>query len=435
MDQYITDLARFRDDAHLAAWKPYGTSGHVWEALTLIWREEANTAEALAERLSRRTYTAEDYGQALQDLAARGWVTEEKGAYELTEEGRRVREEAEEATDRHFFVGWSALNEEELTQLEDLLTRAKAGLEAAAQDRVWGLTGEVAQAIPRASWSVVEPALEKHGLEKPGLVFMVLSARRFEPEPTSAARLGLRGPYSNPKAYEGFLAELTETGILSSKGNGDYALTEKGHAALREIDDVFYNRLGELEALPAEPLAQLEGLLNRIVKACLEAEEPENKWAITTTHRGHPEGEYNPLAKIDQRLDDLNGFRDDAHLAAWKPHDVSGPAWEAFTFVWRNEANTAEALAEKLAFRGHSAEAYAEALAELAGRGWVEETSEGYRVTGEGQALRQQVEELTDRYFFAPWTCLSDAETIQLHDLLIRLKISLQDMAGSDEDA
>ena len=434
-DQYLTDLVRFRDDAHLAAWKPYDVSGHAWEALTFIWRDEASTAKELAEKLSLRSHTVEDYQEALYDLAARGWVVEEAGAYKLTEKGKQIREEAEEATDRNFCIGWSALSEDEFAQLEDLLSRAKEGLQDAAQGQVWGLIGEVAQAIPKVSWSVVEPLVKQHNLEKPGLLFMLLSARRLEPDPVSAARLGIRSPYTNPAAYEDLLAELAGAGILASRGDGEYDLIEKGRAALQEVSHAFYTRLGEIEALPAEALGRLEGLLKKIVEASLDAQEPASKWCISTTHRGHPDQEYTPLARTDQYLDDLNGFRDDAHLAVWKPCDVSAPAWEAFTFVWRGEASTAEELVEKLPYRGHSAEAYTEALAELVGRGWVEETADDYRVTEEGQALRQQVEEATDRYFFAPWACLSDDERIQLHDLLIRLKIDLQEMAEGDEDA
>jgi DNA-binding MarR family transcriptional regulator len=141
------------------------------------------------------------------------------------------------------------------------------------------------------------------------------------------------------------------------------------------------------------------------------------------------------LAKIDQHLDDLNAFRDDAHLAAWKPYEVSGHAWEALTFVWRGEASTAEELVEKLSSRGHSVEAYTEALAGLVGRGWVEETSDGYRITEKGQALRQQAEEATDRIFFAPWACLDAAENAQLHDLLTRLGHNLQEMTEDSANA
>jgi hypothetical protein len=149
---------------------------------------------------------------------------------------------------------------------------------------------------------------------------------------------------------------------------------------------------------------------------------------------GLPSQEYASLAQIDQCLDYLNAFRDDAHLAAWQPYGVSGHAWEAFTFVWRGDAHTAAELAEKLPRRGHSAPAYAEALSDLAGRGWVEETSDGYayRITEKGRTLRQQAEEATDRYFFAPWTSLNNVEIAQLHTLLTRLRDSLQTAAENN---
>ena len=180
-------------------------------------------------------------------------------------------------------------------------------------------------------------------------------------------------------------------------------------------------------------MTQLEGLLNRIVEASLDAPEPDDKWRISKTHQAHPSQEYAPLARIDQRMDDLNAFRDDVHIAAWRPYDVSAHVWEALTLVWRGDAHTAEELAER-PFRGHSVEAYAEALADLANRGWVEQTPDGYQVTDKGRTLRQQAEEVTDRYFFAPWACLSNVEKIQLHDLMTRLRNKLQEMTESDEE-
>ncbi|MDY7042442.1 MAG: MarR family winged helix-turn-helix transcriptional regulator, partial [Chloroflexota bacterium] len=140
-------------------------------------------------------------------------------------------------------------------------------------------------------------------------------------------------------------------------------------------------------------------------------------------------------ARTDQYLTDLYCFRDDAHLAAWRRHDVSGHIWEALTFLWRGDARTAEELAEKLPRRGHSVEAYTEALDDLAGRGWIEETPDGYQSTAQGRALRQEAEDATDRYFFAPWACLNDAEKIQLHTLLTRLRDNLQKMAESEADS
>ena len=434
-DQYLTDLLRYRDDAHIAAWKPYGVSGHAWEALTFIWRGEASTAEELVEKLPFRAHPVEDYQEALEDLATRGWLVEEAGTYQLTEKGKQIRKEAEEATDRHFFVGWAALSEEELAQLQDLLTRTKESLRAATLSQPWGLARELSGAIPAAVREVVAPLVKERGLDKPGFFYLLLSAQRFEPDPISAARMGIRDPYTNPEQYDNLLNGLAEAGFLAPQEDGEYKFTDEGRTALEEINHAFYTRLGELSPLPAEELAQLEGLMNKIVAASLDAAEPDSKWCISTSHQGHPSQEYAPLAQIDQHLDDLNAFRDDVHLAAWKPHDVSGHAWEALTLVWRGEASTAEELTEKLPFRNHTVEANTTALAHLASRGWVEETAEGYRVTEKGQALRQQAEETTDRYFFAPWACLSTPEAVQLHDLLTRLRNGLQEMTEEEVDA
>jgi hypothetical protein len=43
-------------------------------------------------------------------------------------------------------------------------------------------------------------------------------------------------------------------------------------------------------------------------------------------------------------------------------------------------------------------------------------------VTDRGAALRQQAEETTDRLFYAPWSCLSEAEIEDLRGLLTRLR-------------
>jgi DNA-binding MarR family transcriptional regulator len=434
-DQYLTDLYMFRDDAHIAAWKPYDVSGHAWEALTFIWRDELNTAEGLAERLgSFRGYTAEGYQEALQELADRGWVVEEAGAYKLTEKGRQVRDEAEEATDRYFYAGWSALSKDELAKLADLLTRTKEKLLALTLEQLWSLARETSQAIPAAVRNDVNSLFEEYGLDKPGYFFILLTAKRLEPDPISVGRLSARGPYTNPTVYDGFLTEVVEAGFIAPrKKNGGYELTEKGRTALQEVNHAFYTKLGELSTLPEENLTQIGSLLGKVAQACLDAEEPANKPHISTSRQGHSDQEYAPLAKIDQHLDDLNGFRDDAHIAAWEPYEVSGYVWETLTYLWRDEAHTAKELAE-LPFRGHSEETYTGAFATLVSRGWAEETADGYQITEKGRKLRQQAEEKTDDYFFTPWACLSAAEKIQLHDLLTRLKNNLQEMTENDAD-
>jgi len=157
---------------------------------------------------------------------------------------------------------------------------------------------------------------------------------------------------------------------------------------------------------------------------------PIDTSSLRHIHRAAPGVDAPTLAHIDQALDDLNAFRDDAHLAAWRPHNISGHAWELFTFLWRGEVKNANEMVEKAAQRGHSLEAYQAGLNDLLQRGWIEPAGENtYRVTETGKQLRQAAEDATDRYFFTPWLVLNEAETNELHDLLTRLEISLKQLA------
>ena len=89
--------------------------------------------------------------------------------------------------------------------------------------------------------------------------------------------------------------------------------------------------------------------------------------------------------------------------------------------VWRGDAGTAEALAEKLPGRGLEPALYAAALRSLAERGWLVEQAGIYSTTEQGRAMRQRAEAETDRLFYEPWSVLDDGEAHELHSLLTRL--------------
>jgi hypothetical protein len=124
-DQYLTDLVRFRDDAHQAAWRPYGVGGVAWEALTLIWRGEAYSPETLAKQLERRAQPAEVYLDAIHDLVERGWIAQHGEAYRVTDRGAGLRQQTEALTERYFYTAWSCLSEAETDELRGLLTRLR----------------------------------------------------------------------------------------------------------------------------------------------------------------------------------------------------------------------------------------------------------------------------------------------------------------------
>ncbi len=255
----------------------------------------------------------------------------------------------------------------------------------------------------------------------------LLEAWLFAPEPISAARLRLRSPYTSPQWYNERLAAAAGQGFLA-EGPGTpqaYSLTELGRWAAKRLIEAGYAKMATLQPLPEEALEHLADLLMRLVQSCLAAPEPPEKECLRLSRRMDPGAEADAVIRIDQYLSDLAAYRDDAHLAAWRPHAVEGPAWEAFTYLWRGEAATLDDLCAKLKHRGFAREDHQCAPAALIERGWVAESAGAYRVTGVGNEIRQAAEETTDRYFYAPWACLSAEEVADLQSALVRFRDAL----------
>lgn len=125
IDQSLTDLLRYRDDAHNAAWAGFKISGAAWEAFTLFWRDEVKSLAELAQNRENRGFSTADYADALNELVQRGWLKEEDGRYQVTRFGRSLRDDAETKTDRYFEAGLAALSDDEVEELKALLTRLK----------------------------------------------------------------------------------------------------------------------------------------------------------------------------------------------------------------------------------------------------------------------------------------------------------------------
>ena len=120
-------------------------------------------------------------------------------------------------------------------------------------------------------------------------------------------------------------------------------------------------------------------------------------------------------------------------MAAWQSYKLDGYVWEAFALICAGDTDSAASVFEQLAYRGYSRAEYAAALEALARRGWLEPagTAGTYRVTAEGREVREVVERLTDSYFYAPWSCLKEAEIGELRALLLRF---IEDLHASALD-
>jgi DNA-binding MarR family transcriptional regulator/DNA-binding HxlR family transcriptional regulator len=341
----------------------------------------------------------------------------------------------------------------------------------------------LAKAVLRSLGKTYYPEMERTAISA-GMAdcdwYLLLPALLFDPAPISAARLRVRCPYYSPHIYENRLKPLAKLGYLKAVTSSadeagyphyEYRLTDSGRMTIEWIIRAADSVLSALHPMDLVALERLSSLLERLVLASLEADEPPGKWALNHSRKTNPGPDAPIMVRIDQYLTDLGAYRDDAHQAAWGNEpllkalgsdDAAPPApgnlppspppgvtqaLETLTLLWRadkgelNNGNSAHGLSVSqvttlLEKRGHPRAAYTRALKALSAQGYVEGRSEIsrspklYRLTERGFALRQEIEDRTDAFFYAPWDCLSEEELAELKELLLQLWDGLKVKVG-----
>lgn len=264
----------------------------------------------------------------------------------------------------------------------------------------------------------------EHGLTPRGLG-LLLAAPTFEPETLSPARLRVRNPYSAAEAYQQELEAVARAGFFSESPEGEFSLTVTGRLGVLDLIAAGRLLMAKADPLPPADSARLAALTGCLVHAALDTPMLGENWSIGLSYRLMPETEP-PLPYFEQAVSCLYAYRDDAHLAAWKPSGLDAPAIETLTLLWRGEADSLAVVYEKLKRRGHPSEVYTQALNRLRARGLVSGQDASLQMTGQGKSLREIIEQDTDHYFYAPWLCLAKAEKAELAGLSTRLRDGLQ---------
>jgi transposase-like protein len=242
--------------------------------------------------------------------------------------------------------------------------------------------------------------------------WFLVQAAEFDPEPLTVADLRVRDVYAAPRVVQTLLDLMASAGWLEQDGRDAYALAVAGRALVQRSRQRLQTRLMLLAPPAAVNVEDLCALLSRVLAGGLAAPTPSGTRCLAHSQRRAPVRDAPAMAQVMHYFDDFNAFRDDAHMAAWRPHAVEGYAWEAFALVVRGEAQAADALFDMLADRGYRRAEYAHALTDLVERGWLKhDASSGLTFsTAAGAALHAAVERATDQFFYNPWTCLSDVK-------------------------
>jgi len=128
IEQAISCLAAYRDDAHLAAWRQSGLTATALETLTLLWRHQVGSLEEVYDKLSYRGHSPEVYSDVITELRSHNFIAGTKRALRVTEAGRTFRIQVETDTDQYFFAPWSCLDESKKKDLEALLINLRDSL-------------------------------------------------------------------------------------------------------------------------------------------------------------------------------------------------------------------------------------------------------------------------------------------------------------------
>jgi hypothetical protein len=251
--------------------------------------------------------------------------------------------------------------------------------------------------------------------------WMMMQAAEFYPDTLSIERLRVRAIWSSERILQGVLELMTSEMWLERSGD-DYRLTEKG----RDILDMLLLRREEVltafQPFLKTNLMQMEQLLSRIITTSLQAPTPPGCWSLEYSRRRAPGSDAPVLCKIIHYFEDLNAFRDDAYMAAWIPYRVDGYIWESFALICDGTAFNASSVYEQLPHRGYNHSEFTKALHELTRRGWLSVKEDVYSASETGRRIRKEVEQLTDHYFYSPWSCLTGEELEALQVLMDGLR-------------
>jgi hypothetical protein len=271
-------------------------------------------------------------------------------------------------------------------------------------------------------WNITEPHIEDAAV-KNDIPIELYFYSELGLEYFSIAEFQKRDPFSNPEQFEKMFARFDVKDWISPLPDERYQVSDKARNAVHEIVQAGDVHLAAFDLMPDEELKPLAGLLKQLVKANLEAPEPPRKWAIIK--RFHVADAESPLiVYIRELLMDLFAYRDDSHLSAARPHfGQAGIVWNVLGSISSGNAVNALEMVERMAFRGYEPTDYDVAIQAAIEIGWVEpnDAPNSFRPTQKGMEIREQVEQLTDEYFYRPWGVLTKDESVSLYALLTKL--------------
>lgn len=261
-------------------------------------------------------------------------------------------------------------------------------------------------------------------------ISILLIVPTYEPGPVSSRLLNISAPYTSPEYYRRTLDTLNQNKMLYTAGGGDYRLTERGLATIKETLNAMYSILAGVQPLPITQMMDLGSRLKDLADACARAPDPPGTWCMRHKRRLDPGSRAPMMARIEQFINELRAYRDDAHIASWRGYKVNGHAWDVLTYLWVENNTSILSINQALSQRGNPIDETLAAVGSLIKKGWVCQSGNGVRITEYGRDIRQIAEDTTDRYFHLPFRSIPEPELERALELINAFRKGIPDISA-----
>jgi hypothetical protein len=273
--------------------------------------------------------------------------------------------------------------------------------------------------LRRRKWTELQTFLDECHLTRPAFSLL----RALEGETVRGQTLTLQqmqaylfNPYATRLTIFDHLPLLVEQGYLQQRGEG-YVVTDTGRTLSNRIEIAARAYIGSLEAPPSLSLPALAAALVERVHCAWQSPEPLIKAHQARTQRRLPVEKAPALVQIEWAILGLWEARDDAHMAAWRAYRFSGPVFDILSRIWSKEARTLPSFISTLGESQQPADIQ-QGILELTRSGYILLADDHFELTRQGQKIRDDIENETDRIFFASWDQMADDEVIWLGEQL-----------------
>lgn len=257
---------------------------------------------------------------------------------------------------------------------------------------------------------------DKHQLDD--LEFWLVTRFRYFPGSATPNDFLTFGPYTSVSQYRDALSGLARKQLAARASEGRYRLAESARKGINDTYAEYFARVARIDDLDEGQAEALFGLTDRVYAAAQRQSEVPVP-ILSAAHSTLPDS-GSIWVQLERRLAGLSLYRADVHIAAWREVGYTGPRVELSTALFAAPDGLSEgqlrAAAPKL--DDHD---FLSALSALHSGGEVTLREERYKLTQAGRAVRQSIDEATDRNYERPFAVLEDDQLDRLIELLDRL--------------